>query len=116
MNDCNLLPQVWQCDWRMELEGLLADGGSESEVISALQEKVMSEKVSDLFGCVLTPCDQVSVPSGHPRVVNALLFGILCDRPRAPTFFRHLYIVSLHPRRNLHMGRSASACEAAIWS
>jgi hypothetical protein len=34
--------QVWQCDWRMEIEGLLTDGGSESEIISALQEKVSS--------------------------------------------------------------------------
>ena len=41
--------QVWQCDWRMELEGLLADGGSESEIISALQEKVPARLKPNIF-------------------------------------------------------------------
>ncbi len=69
----------------------------------------MFRNIPGLFGCVLTVCNQVSVPSGHPRVVNALLFGILCDRPRAPTFFRRFLIFHLHPHRDT-LAMTASAC------
>ena len=53
----------------------------------------------------LTIFFQVSVPAGHQRVVNALLFGILCDRPRASTFFRQSMLFSW----NIFFGRNLTS-------
>lgn len=53
--------QVWMMDFR-ELEQLLLDaGGSDDKLQAALQERASSDK-------------------GHMRIVNGLLFGIMCDR------------------------------------
>ncbi len=45
----------------MELEGLLADGGSESEIISALQEKVHLTAHRDVHFSQVSLIIQVSI-------------------------------------------------------